>query len=443
MAISNLSSKHGTAGTPLCLIFETLAIPRAELEACGEPGAYFESVAKYTSSEYRIHGSFPTPAHLVRAKFDIAFDSQFLNLHGHGEHCFYSDIGAFKILAVAPASTKAALIKEVFSFVARNSVHACSDHWSCYANGVGQIFDFTALARKLFFSDQPLMLHCGPLSEFTGALLKCLDVPSRVVHFLKPDMSEGHVVLEAFDDESGLWMMLDADYGVVVEGKDGALLSTAGIFDHLQRNDHSFKIIDCGQKHWLEEKFDFSQRFTGPASWSSNSSSLSQCAEDTIYRKMLDDFLHVVVQRSFHFGSPWKGSLLKPPGGYGAPRPMPPVGAPQGEPTRKQGVVAPKWTGRLIGQFFRDSGCAYVYKLHSEEMLEELLAICDTDAAPTRSTVQLLEDGVPLGPAHAPHANIRNLGCGAFSHWKDELLMSASDNSDPNANGRNYVLEAF
>lgn len=64
----------------------------------------------------------------------------------------------------------------------------------------------------------------------------------------------------------------------------------------------------------------------------------------------------------------------------------------------------------------------------------------DSGDAPDRSSWRLLEDGRPLGPAHSLHAQIREDGAGAFSHWGDKLYFSTSDNSDPNTNGRRYSL---
>lgn len=62
----------------------------------------------------------------------------------------------------------------------------------------------------------------------------------------------------------------------------------------------------------------------------------------------------------------------------------------------------------------------------------------DTNEEPGRSGLQVLEDGVPLGPAHAPHSDIADEGGGRYSHWGDSLLFSSSDNSDPRTNGRAY-----
>jgi hypothetical protein len=62
------------------------------------------------------------------------------------------------------------------------------------------------------------------------------------------------------------------------------------------------------------------------------------------------------------------------------------------------------------------------------------------DLAGQRSQAVLLEDGKPLGPAHSLHDVIRSQGRGTFSHWSGHLYFSTSDNTDPNQNGKQYVL---
>jgi SAM-dependent methyltransferase len=71
-----------------------------------------------------------------------------------------------------------------------------------------------------------------------------------------------------------------------------------------------------------------------------------------------------------------------------------------------------------------------------------LAALADTLDRPARSPLVLLEDGVPLGPAHAPYAQIRSRGYGRYSHWGEQLCFASSDNSAPNTNGRRYVIVA-
>jgi len=64
----------------------------------------------------------------------------------------------------------------------------------------------------------------------------------------------------------------------------------------------------------------------------------------------------------------------------------------------------------------------------------------DTAADPGASQAQLFENGAPLGPAHASHADIRARGGGSFSHWGDVLYFSTSDNADPRTGGREYTI---
>ena len=50
------------------------------------------------------------------------------------------------------------------------------------------------------------------------------------------------------------------------------------------------------------------------------------------------------------------------------------------------------------------------------------------------------EDEVPLGFAHVPRPQIQRFGNGRYLHWGQELFFSASDNSDPDRNGRRYAI---
>ena len=57
------------------------------------------------------------------------------------------------------------------------------------------------------------------------------------------------------------------------------------------------------------------------------------------------------------------------------------------------------------------------------------------------SSLVLFEDDRPLGPAHAPHDEMRSLGGGRYSHWGTHLFFTTSDNSDPRSNGRRYTVK--
>lgn len=82
-----------------------------------------------------------------------------------------------------------------------------------------------------------------------------------------------------------------------------------------------------------------------------------------------------------------------------------------------------------LNEFRHDGGCAW------QALLPSPAGSQSSDAA----GVRLFENGVELGPAHCLHRDIREQGSGRFSAYDGQLWFSSSDNSDPTANGREYV----
>lgn len=92
----------------------------------------------------------------------------------------------------------------------------------------------------------------------------------------------------------------------------------------------------------------------------------------------------------------------------------------------------------LCRGFSHFEGNAYVYQM--------IFAGSKADTEDDRSsTLQLYEDGKRLGPAHAGVREIVELGGGRFLYFqsgmKIGIFMSASDNSNPNTNGRIYTVK--
>ena len=91
-------------------------------------------------------------------------------------------------------------------------------------------------------------------------------------------------------------------------------------------------------------------------------------------------------------------------------------------------------TVMLRGPFLKERGFAW------QIGADTLARFADNEEQPYRSMVSLLENGMPLRQGHAAHDDIRTIGGGRFSHWREMLLFSTSDNSDPNETGRRYDL---
>lgn len=114
------------------------------------------------------------------------------------------------------------------------------------------------------------------------------------------------------------------------------------------------------------------------------------------------------------------------------------------------------WFGQIKGRAARRKLASYAVPFDHRGghcyWVEITCAGADTNAEPRRSGARLFEDGRELGPAHASHGEIETHGGGRFSLWCSAgapdaseiaaatLYLSASDNSDPNANGRRYTL---
>jgi hypothetical protein len=83
---------------------------------------------------------------------------------------------------------------------------------------------------------------------------------------------------------------------------------------------------------------------------------------------------------------------------------------------------------------FSRMGAGYAYSVTVPALADR----ADSSTAPRQSGFLVCENGYRLGPPHSVHADIVAEGKGRFSHWVSGFIFSASDNSDPNTNGRRY-----
>jgi hypothetical protein len=97
-------------------------------------------------------------------------------------------------------------------------------------------------------------------------------------------------------------------------------------------------------------------------------------------------------------------------------------------------IEEPKGTlYRMVSFYKAPHGFAYVSRTDNPK------ALADTPSEPRRSPIVIYEDGKALGPSHSPREDVERIGLGRFSHLRDVgYVLSTSDNSDPNTNGRNY-----
>lgn len=92
-----------------------------------------------------------------------------------------------------------------------------------------------------------------------------------------------------------------------------------------------------------------------------------------------------------------------------------------------------------VSSIHPESGHAYLAKIGRPRGTPPIFFTRpDSPGRPEASRLRLYEADRPLGPAHSLHDQIRKEGKGRYSHWGGYLYFSASDNTDPRANGRTY-----
>ena len=90
---------------------------------------------------------------------------------------------------------------------------------------------------------------------------------------------------------------------------------------------------------------------------------------------------------------------------------------------------------RMPTPYFHTAGPSWYILMPELERLAD-----NVPEAPNQSPMVICENHRLLGPAHALHRDIAERGQGGFSHWGPYVIFSTTDNSDPNTNGRSYLL---
>ena len=95
------------------------------------------------------------------------------------------------------------------------------------------------------------------------------------------------------------------------------------------------------------------------------------------------------------------------------------------DPTPKGRTVIP------LGRLLERSG-------HAAIVYQDFPDLPTDDGGKAGSPVVIYEDGVPLSRPHSYLPDVAKLGMGRYGHFRNGLVFSASDNTDPNSNGRHY-----
>jgi len=211
--------------------------------------------------EYELFGSFPVScSHLGSDVADVVVDENGIELPDYGEHYLHTSIGFFKILAISPDAGDDERIFQIARFVSGNSIHSLADVRQLIpVKGVYNLQTPEKLLQVLFTSDQPLKLHCGPISNFLQWMLQEQGYECHRVQFGTKD-GQGHVAAQAWFPEAQKEVFIDTDYGVMVKNRDGGFLSIVEVTEFVKdENFEALRFVNIGRKGYVPRSFNSSE----------------------------------------------------------------------------------------------------------------------------------------------------------------------------------------
>lgn len=245
--------------------------------------------------------TFPVPG--AKSGSDLTgveVDDEGITFPRKGEYYLATRRGVFKVLILGKASDPGDLV-DITAFVARNHYHSFADHWLMAPRNRSLPIDLTYLHAKLFHSDQPLALQCADICVVLAFELHLMGYRVRRVWAYEEATRQGHIVLEAWSEKLGKWIMLDPDYGVVVTGLDGEYLSAGEIRDRRERPDE-LVMVDIAGKTNTDKWHGFSPDFLGFYTWDPSHTNGNRTARR-------DYYMERVVARCFEVVKPFRFTI--------------------------------------------------------------------------------------------------------------------------------------
>ena len=209
-----------------------------------------------------------------------------LTLSSPGELYINTNLGPLKILVVGNEISRCGWM-QVASFLAKNIIHSHADRWLCYPDGLHDRFYWKLLAKKLFYSDQPLMLHCSEAADFAAFVFHYIGVKVRKSWVYNLQSRSGHTLMEVYDDLLKKWVMLDIDYGVYLTDSDEIPLSTNEIRRKIDEDVDLLTIRPLASKYWLRDEFNLTEHSRSSMSWNAGMNSARLTSDPEKYKIML------------------------------------------------------------------------------------------------------------------------------------------------------------
>lgn len=218
--------------------------------------------------------------------------------------------GTFKCLLLDPALGRDHHALQIFRFAAENIAHSSNDKAivNPWADRPGYVRP-DLLLQKLFLSDQPLALHCDHAAQVTAYLLHLNGFEVREIWLGNKAAEPGHVVMEVFLPQLKKWVMLDADFGVIVTDLEGEAQGTAEIAASTERRSR-LKVNQIVPKHWPAVGFNSGEVYSGQRSWSFLVQAHRPAVLGDSYYAVMDHFFVVRREVEYRFADGFENNRI-------------------------------------------------------------------------------------------------------------------------------------
>lgn len=180
--------------------------------------------------------------------------------------------GAAKVLLIDPAVGGDERIVAIAAFAARASWHSAADTNLCFeaVERKGEVwrgpFLLSRILEKLFYSDQPLALHCGHIVDCLAWLLIKDGHACRKV-LLRNEKNVGHIFMDVWLSEAKGWAYVDPDFGVMLKHAGRYISAHEVLTLRREGRDGEIEIVDIGQKCFPHPAYNFPVSFSGHLTW--------------------------------------------------------------------------------------------------------------------------------------------------------------------------------
>ncbi len=246
------------------------------------------------NTKLMVLGTFPTPGTKENNQHEstLEVNSNEINFPEFGEYYLRTTLGNLKILILDPKQNSRDQLRALATFVSRNSVHSLADARTIQPNAMYyNNHRPDKLLRKLFASDQPVELHCGYIAELLNYIANQQGFKARRLQLYTDGRRFGHIVSQIFLADENKWVMVDPDYGAVVEDQQGNWLSIEEIAYKARNNrTNQLVVVDLAMKKSLLPEFNPPSHFLTPFTWTPETMSDIPMVEEEKYRDLMKHY---------------------------------------------------------------------------------------------------------------------------------------------------------